>query len=346
MRAAVTLLPCACTLTSADYEPQRLEAAAEEVTAQVEPAPPPAAPGEAAQPSPPRPPAPPPPDGQVSASCASAAELPGCQLEQQRPSSGGVECSSELDCASRHCSEGRCVPASCLDGILNQDESDTDCAGPCEARCGEAARCSSSADCESGLSCLGATGRCAPPSCSDGELNGDETARDCGGGCGACPAGSACSRAQDCDSGLCSAGTCAAASCSDLLQNQDETDTDCGGVCGACGPGQACSRDADCQSGACQDGACCGGSDADCTRCARRLASTLSCSSNGASAEDAATCDAFLQCLAEHPESCPRRQTPGCANAGAVCDVANYGGTSSQAVARADAIIGTAACSF
>lgn len=336
-----------CTLTSDDYEPQPIEAQAADGAAGGAPAMAGAAPDGPATPEQPAP-VPPaaPPDARTGASCTGAAELPGCQLERQEPPPAGAECSSALHCASRNCNAGSCVPASCSDGILNQDEMDTDCAGPCPARCGAQASCSSSADCASDLTCLGATGRCALPSCTDGEHNGDETARDCGGGCTACPAGSACGRAQDCASGLCSGGTCAAASCSDQLQNQDETAVDCGGVCGPCGAGQTCALDADCQSGACQDGACCGGSEVDCTRCARRLSSTLDCASNGASAEASAACDAFLQCLAEHPESCPRRQASGCASSGAVCDVANYGGASSPAISRADAIIGTAACSF
>jgi hypothetical protein len=84
----------------------------------------------------------------------------------------------------------------------------------------------------------------------------------------------------------------------------------------------------------------------DCTRCARRLSATLDCTTNGVSPDVAAACDAFMQCLAEHPESCQRRQTAGCANAGGVCDVANYGGAGSASISRADAIIGTAACNF
>lgn len=337
----------ACTLTSEEYEPQRIESLPQESPATGELAPAPPGPEEATVPAQPAPAS---PTGQSdersNASCTSSGALPGCQLARQEPPPDGVECSSELDCSSRSCRAGRCIPASCSDGILNQGEVDTDCAGPCEARCAEAAHCSSSADCNVDLTCLATTLRCAQPSCVDGEQNGDESGRDCGGSCSACPAGSSCSRAEDCASGLCSVGLCAAASCNDQLQNQDETAIDCGGVCGPCAAGRACTLDGDCQSGACQDGACCGGQEADCTRCARRLASTLDCASNGASAAVSAVCDSFLQCLTEHPESCPRRQTSGCANAGGVCDVASYGGAGSAGISRADAIIGTAACNF
>lgn len=342
--AALALPLCACTLTSDEYEPRRLEASAQGSPAPSEEQPGPAA---AAIPAPPAPAGPAEAAGErTSASCTGSAELPGCQLARQQASPAGLECGSAADCSSRSCRAGKCAAASCNDGISNQGEVDTDCAGPCPARCTEQASCTSSADCASSLACLGTPRRCSRPSCSDGEQDGDETDTDCGGSCLACTAGSACSQAEDCDSRVCSSGLCAAASCDDQRRNQDETDIDCGGVCAPCGAGLGCSLDGDCQSGACQDAACCGGKEADCTRCARRLASTLSCTSNGASAEVSAACDGFLQCLAEHPDSCPRRQTPGCANAGGVCDVANHGGDGSAPIALADAIIGTAACNF
>jgi hypothetical protein len=130
------------------------------------------------------------------------------------------------------------------------------------------------------------------------------------------------------------------------VRNQSETDIDCGGACTPCGPGQACTHDGDCVSGACQDGACCGGRELDCTRCARRLVTSLSCASNGASAELTAACNAFLQCLTDQAASCPRRLAPGCTNAGGVCDEASYGGTGSPAITLADGILGTAQCNF
>jgi hypothetical protein len=335
----------ACTLTSDDYEPGRIESPLADSAAPGELAPAPL-PNEPAAPA--QAPAPPAerPDERTGTGCTSSSELPGCQVARQDPPPDSPQCSSSEDCSSRSCRAGSCVPASCSDNILNQGEVDVDCAGPCAARCAEAARCSSPADCAGGLVCHAASARCAQPACTDGEQNGAETGQDCGGGCGPCPAGSPCGRAEDCDSGLCSGGVCAAPSCGDQLRNQDETDIDCGGVCGPCGAGQGCTLDVDCQSGACQDGACCGGQEVDCTRCARRLAATLSCTSNNASVEVAAACNGFLQCLADHPESCPRRQVAGCANAGAVCDVATYGGAGSSAITLADAVIGTAACNF
>ncbi|HVZ31685.1 MAG TPA: hypothetical protein VG963_04620, partial [Polyangiaceae bacterium] len=284
-------------------------------------------------------------DGEVN--CSSSSELPGCELmrAQLMPASS-PHCSADADCDSLHCSGGSCVAASCSDGIRNQGESAVDCAGPCAARCVAGNECRSSADCASGLSCPPVTLRCALPSCQDGLQNGNETAVDCGGACAGCAAGSACGGDSDCATGICRDGACDAASCDDLVRNQDETDVDCGGVCGACGPGRACALDGDCQSGACQDGRCCGGQEGDCTRCARRLSTSLQCTSNGASAEVTASCNDFLQCLSDNAVSCPRRRSAGCSDAGGVCDVSRFGGNSAQGIALADGIIGTAQCNF
>jgi hypothetical protein len=337
----------ACTLTSDDYEPRRVDELPQEQSS---------APGDVEQAASMRKEpvapaasmsAPDEPEAGMTASCSSSSELARCQLpRQQPPAANSVECSSPVDCASHNCRDGSCVPASCGDGILNQGETDADCAGPCTTRCVEGKRCDSSADCASALFCAETTRSCAQPSCQDGLQNGAETGRDCGGNCSACAAGGACTRAEDCDTSICRDGSCAVASCDDLVRNQNETDVDCGGDCAACGPGQACTLDGDCDSGLCQDGSCCGGKESDCTRCARRLATSLSCTSNGVSAEVTAACNAFLQCLADHAASCPRRLVPGCTNAGSVCDEANYGGAGSSAITLADGILGTAQCNF
>jgi hypothetical protein len=338
----------ACTLTSDDFEPRRVEAVPLEqgtTSSESEPAAP--MPKEPVAPAVP-PSAPDQPEPVTTASCSSpSSEQPACQLlRQQAQPANRVECSSPLDCASHNCRDGSCVPASCSDGILNQDEADADCAGACPTRCVEGQHCDSSADCAATLFCAETTTRCTLPSCQDGVQNGRETGRDCGGDCTGCAAGSACTRSEDCATGVCSDGSCASASCDDLVRNQNETDIDCGGPCAPCGPGLSCALDADCGSGACQDGTCCGGNELDCVRCARRLATSLNCASNGASAELTTTCNAFLQCLADHPASCPRRFAAGCADAGSVCDEANYGGNGSSAVTLADGILGTAQCNF
>ena len=340
---AVLLQLFACTLGS-DWQPLRID----ETAAEEGDAPTLLPPAMFQQAAPPEVPVstPAPPDAEGTASCSDSSEPRGCDLDLEPPPAAPAECSSDLDCASQNCSAGSCVAASCSDGILNQGESATDCGGPCPAGCAEGNACRSEGDCKSGLSCAAATQRCAPPSCQDGEKNGTEAGLDCGGTCPGCSAGNSCGSGADCVSAICRDAACASASCDDLVRNQDETDTDCGGVCGSCSAGRACTLDTDCQSGACQDGRCCGGQDADCTRCARRLATTLDCTSNGASVETATACGDFLQCLADNVAHCPRRLAPGCTDAGGVCDIAHFGGSGSSAIALADGILGTAQCSF
>ena len=49
----------------------------------------------------------------------------------------------------------------------------------------------------------------APPSCTDGRQNGDETDVDCGGSCTTkCAPGKHCALSTDCQSGICMGGVC------------------------------------------------------------------------------------------------------------------------------------------
>jgi hypothetical protein len=61
------------------------------------------------------------------------------------------KCSVAADCASKICTNKLCVPATCDDGVLNQNESDTDCGGVCTPSkyCALTQPCNSGADCES-----------------------------------------------------------------------------------------------------------------------------------------------------------------------------------------------------
>ncbi len=45
-------------------------------------------------------------------------------------------------------------PGACMNGFLDGDESDADCGGSCQSRCGENRKCSSDTDCFAGLSCI------------------------------------------------------------------------------------------------------------------------------------------------------------------------------------------------
>lgn len=148
------------------------------------------------------------------------------------------------------------IMPTCIDGILNQDETDIDCGGPNCDGCDAGERCLIGSDCQS-LSCQGGT--CVAPSCSDGIQNQDETGIDCGGlVCGACD-GSPCSDNSECASGFCFNGQCATPelTCFDDIQNQSESDVDCGGPnCSPCRDGSTCVTGSDCLGGVCATNFC------------------------------------------------------------------------------------------
>lgn len=78
-----------------------------------------------------------------------------------------------------------CKDETCNDGILNQDETEVDCGGVCDA-------CPTCTDGimngnETGIDCGGDCDAC--PTCDDGIQNGDETGIDCGGSCAPCKEG-------------------------------------------------------------------------------------------------------------------------------------------------------------
>ncbi len=127
---------------------------------------------------------------------------------------------TDVDCGGV-CEACVVIPeATCSDGILNQDETDIDCGGVCEA-CVVAPTCTDGIlnQDETGVDCGGVCEACVvvpEETCTDGILNQDETEIDCGGVCEAC------------------APVEPQATCSDGIQNQDETGVDCGGSCDAC----------------------------------------------------------------------------------------------------------------
>lgn len=74
----------------------------------------------------------------------------------------------------------------CDDAVLNGEETDVDCGGPCGS-CALGESCGTNGDCESDLFC-NLSDVCAVPSCTDSVANGDEEGVDCGGSCTAeCP---------------------------------------------------------------------------------------------------------------------------------------------------------------
>ena len=157
----------------------------------------------------------------------------------------GKTCKAHDDCLSIACILGQCKEPACDDGVMNGDETDTDCGTTCPA-CGDGKMCKDGVDCEGG-NCTG--GFCG--SCTDGKKNGAETDEDCGGPCEPCALGKTCQQDADCSSDDCSGGTCV--SCDDKVKNGLESDVDCGGGCDLCPVGKACTQSSDCAGDACGD---------------------------------------------------------------------------------------------
>ena len=187
------------------------------------------------------------------------------------PCEDGQTCQAGEDCLSSSCDKdnpgdesGSCAAAVCDDGIRNGNETDVDCGGDCNVKCGAGKFCLLDVDCQFGQ-CLDVF--CAADHCGDGvENQGNiETDVDCGGECRPCADGKGCDNGLDCASGACEQPegevdfVCAAGTCGDGLKNSNETDVDCGGGCGGCGSGQLCGQDLDCAGEVCAGGQCAGG---------------------------------------------------------------------------------------
>lgn len=122
------------------------------------------------------------------------------------------------------------------------------CGDPAGSAAGKCVECNATADCQAGKGCL--MNACLTASCTDGILDGDETAKDCGGSCLPCAVGQPCLVQSDCAPGYCKTGVCAPPSCLDALKDGNETDVDCGGpMCPKCAAGKTCLAPGDCQTG-------------------------------------------------------------------------------------------------
>lgn len=162
-------------------------------------------------------------------------------------------CAVAEDCATGICNARNftCVATTCRNGIIDGDETGTDCGGSECSRCGLGKACDSGDDCTTGF--CGALGTCVSDACNDGVQNGDETDVDCGGSClNQCRTGRVCSISSDCRSGLCIDDVCVSDRCQDRVRNGTESDVDCGGTCvDVCEVGQACFDADDCVTGLC-----------------------------------------------------------------------------------------------
>ncbi len=156
--------------------------------------------------------------------------------------------------------------ASCVDGVLNQDETDIDCGGLTCGGCIAGQICLDTPDCAEGV-CFG--GVCTIGACDDGVMNLDETDIDCGGSCPACGLDQACLENVDCAEGACVANVCTAVEClADVdCDGQDSACSDatcdlgtytCVGAPvndgGDCDDGDLCSVTSTCNAGACTAG--------------------------------------------------------------------------------------------
>jgi hypothetical protein len=147
-----------------------------------------------------------------------------------------VECLEGNDCSilSNVCQGNTCSPGTCENGIKDLNETSADCGGSDCGPCVAGSACKSGSDCISG-NCKADTGKCVPPTCTDGIHNGSEAGIDCAGDCDAlCNSGDTCRKDANCESGICHLGKCQAPQCDDNKQNGTETGIDCGGDCLPC----------------------------------------------------------------------------------------------------------------
>jgi len=112
--------------------------------------------------------------------------------------------------------------------------------------------------CPGGLTCFKTD--CLPSTCTDNQMNGQETSADCGGPeCLSCFVGETCLEGSDCTSGVCVGGKCQESQHDDGVKNDAETGIDCGhpgGPLHSCPDGEGCNSPDDCQSSVCFDGLC------------------------------------------------------------------------------------------
>jgi len=123
--------------------------------------------------------------------------------------SNGMACSTNKDCTSGYCNPetAKCetapeIEAQCDDNMTNGDESDKDCGGSCETKCGLGRSCNSDNDCVTGY-CDPEQEICAEPGpCMNKKQDENETDIDCGGVCPGCGENKACIKDEDCKEGL------------------------------------------------------------------------------------------------------------------------------------------------
>ncbi|MBI3027318.1 hypothetical protein HYY70_04330 [Candidatus Woesearchaeota archaeon] len=141
----------------------------------------------------------------------------------------GEQCNDNSNCATKFCSDSRCIEPTCDDGIKNQEETSIDCGGPCN-KCPNGKNCNLDSDCTSSFCSIGVCNQ--KDTCLDGKLSPGESAVDCGGNCPIkCSEGVICDSTQDCKDGLqCVSSQCKKCTdedenCNDIPDEQEEKDT-------------------------------------------------------------------------------------------------------------------------
>eukprot|EP00924_Labyrinthula_sp_SR-Ha-C_P000908 snap_masked-scaffold_7-processed-gene-7.26-mRNA-1 protein AED:1.00 eAED:1.00 QI:0/0/0/0/1/1/2/0/2171 len=225
-----------------------------------------------------------------------------------------ADCSPTLICNPR---SQQCAPASCFNGLLDVDESDTDCGGVCSnyTKCKPMKKCWAQSDCFEG-DCV--SGTCLSWKCLNGVQDELETDIDCGGGeCGSCDVFDSCVTTADCGSHLvCHLGQCLLESCFNNVKDGLETDIDCGGrFCSQCSRHKTCRMSSDCAAGLCYNGTCYGfdcfnglqeasdESDVDCGGSCRKCEALGICNSHEDCATDLSCDSETSRCLPNDEET-------------------------------------------
>jgi hypothetical protein len=171
------------------------------------------------------------------------------------PCAQSLHCVVNSDCADAAICDptsSLCFPATCIDGVLDGNETAVDCGGSC-VPCDGPQPCLADQDCVS-KACDGLSLTCVDDQCHDHRKEVYEADVDCAGPCTLlCDLGQTCRSELDCLSHACdySTHTCHVPWCTDGVKDYSESDVDCGGNCPRCGVGEGCISNGDCASFAC-----------------------------------------------------------------------------------------------
>jgi len=195
---------------------------------------------------------------------------------------------------------------------------DAPAGGPCATGVcgggGTCVECLMDGDCTLPEVCDEPSNLCVPASCSDGELNGDETDLNCGGSCPPCANGLDCLDFGDCASGVCTALSCAP--CAVIGDCQGGNWCNVGTCALQQGQGTSCTVADACGNGNCVDNFCC---ESSCVGTCQACAASLTGTADG-------VCS-FVDTVSDPDAECPGGacQAANCSGTSAACDFATAG---------------------